>query len=218
MAGYILRGILLLLAFLLLCPVEIHLRYRDKQPTMRLRLLGVLTLTLWPQKPQKPKRPKKIKPKPAKPTKTKKPKPKKEPAPLMDTLGIVGDLLPQVGRLLGFTLRHTTIKKLRLRMTVEGEDAAQTAIQYGQLNVVFYNFYTWLAAVTRLREYKIALIPNFTGQPEELFFAITLKVSPGVLLWGGLRLALVVFKKFIIEPKQKEKDGVPLWHKPQSVT
>lgn len=186
MVGWILLGLAGLILLLLFCPLGVEVRYRNGAMGVRLRLLGIWKRLLPArQKPPKKERKKRGAPEPPE----KKPVQKKTPMPLMDILQGVNDLLPEIGGALGTILRHVTVWRLRGRYTVQGEDAAETGIRYGQMSTLCYNSYVLLAAQVRLKEWKVALIPDFTQTPPpppELELYLT--VSPAILLYGGLRL------------------------------
>lgn len=189
--GYILLALLAVLLLTLCCPVYIELWYSDSDLTVKLKLLYCLRLGLYPQKPPKADKPKAAKEKKEKkPAKEKKEIPKKEKKPmgLMDILELINDMLPRVGAGMGFIIRHIIIRRCRVTLTIEGEDAADTAIKYGQINAVCYNIYAYAASALKLKDFCLELIPCFSPQPQQQKACLEIGASPAMMLWGALRM------------------------------
>lgn len=209
MVGQILGLLLALLLTLLLIPLRLECICRAGSWRVRLVVLGFGTV-LYPEQPKKKKKQQKTdKPEPEQAEPQKKKKTGEQLA--MDGLQLINDLLPHLGRLLGRILRGITVRRLRLRFAVTGEDAAQVGIRYGQAQALCYTIYSELASMVRLREAKIAPIPDFTGaNPVPLEADLRLSVSPMVILCAALcfvaRGGVILYRSPYIQIKKK-KDG-----------
>lgn len=213
MLGWILLSLLGLLLLVLAAPVGVELLYRDSKLRVRLRILGVRRM-IYPPRPKKPRKPKKAKAKKEKPPKPPVEEAPKKPMLPMDMLQTVNDMLPEVGRLLGHTMRHFTIKRLRLQLPASADDSAEVAIRYGQMNAICYNIYIYLASATRLREWQVNIVPDWDGEhPADIALELWLRASPAVLLWGALLFAVrggvILYRSpFIsVNKNKKKKDG-----------
>ncbi len=145
MVWKVLLGLALLLAFLLFVPLRVQVLFRQGEVTARLRVL-FLNVPLFPTPSGKEKA---GRPKPAqgRPETEKKEKPKRNTLEfILDILRLINDLLPHAGRGLGHILRRVTLSRCRVSVTVAQEDAADTALRYGQSTPHFTVFTPCCAA------------------------------------------------------------------------
>lgn len=191
MIKWILLGLGLLLLLLLVAPIGVEVVYREGKLNGKVWILGIPIRLKAGQSAKKAKKGKKAKAE--KPAKQKEPAPAKEKRKLLigDLLQTLNDILPEVGRLLGHTTRHITIRRIAAVIPVSGEDAAQVGIRYGQYNALLYTIYTWFCSHMRLRRWLVSLNPDFTGEfPADFWLELCISASPAVLLWGVLRFTL----------------------------
>lgn len=201
MLKWIVWALLALLLLLFFCPVCVAVRSIDGTVTVKLRLLYLFKLNLYPQKehPQKAEKPRKKKDKPEKPPTEKKPK-ERTSVLLMDIMQTVTDLLPILGRSIGYWMHHTTITRLWVKTVVHEEEAADTAIRCGQLSVAAQTLYAWCAPHVRIKDFSFNAVPSFVSDKEPLNICLWVSASPAGMLWG-----MVLFLC---------RGGVALWRGP----
>lgn len=154
----------LILLFTLICFVKLDFTatYSDKL-TLKLKVL-VFDFTLVPKK--KKKKPKKSR------AKKKKADDKKEDdgsyvKKLSERKGVEGivSMLIELSKLAASTLKgvlsHTVINKFDIKLTVVGEDAADTALKYGKVCSVFYPAVTIVCESAKCRDYSLDVTPDF---------------------------------------------------------
>lgn len=205
-AVYILLGIAALLCLILFAPVTFRFYYRE-QPRLIVRVWGV-PLHLLPQKEKKPKKKKQ---------KEREEKQEETASSFLKSLGDsfrkdgLGATLHWLGRLAGLLktaagrmLRAVTVRHLRLELRVPGEDAAATAVHYGQVCAVAYPALTLLYAGMRIKERTVRIGPDFAGEGG----AVLVEVCGHVAVWRLLGAAigfLCGFLRMYIKDKQEER-------------
>ncbi len=200
---YIFLGILVLLILLLSVPVGADILYENK-PFVRLRY-GWFGFNL--NLESKPKEKKKKKPTAKKTVakktapKAKKKKEKKPPPPavqfildIKDTHGISGlfefffgllRMLTNTGsRLVGLI----TMPKADLLLIVRGADAAETAVQYGQMCAVVYPAFEVLCKVKPCRNQRVSVVPDYEKGQTEGVFSVSLRIVPVMVIKEGVVL------------------------------
>ena len=154
------------------------------------------------------RKPKKKKPAPAR----KKPEEKKQSffGALKEQRGFFGALqfFADAGRMLGGALariyRGIRIDRLVLHVSVTGEDAADTAIQYGRICAAAFPALSFLLGNTRgydpasPRTKDIEIVPDYAGAGIQIYCIGELTVFPilviGNLLWAVIRFAAAQIK------------------------
>lgn len=136
---YILGGILLLVALILLIKVSFFAAFCDGKPYVAVKV-GFLTFPIvtGEETPEVPtshtgEKPKAKKKKPKKKKKEKKPARPAEPPTFAELAGLVKTLL---GDLTAGIKKHFRLEELRVRVLVATDDAAKTAIRYGEVNAL----------------------------------------------------------------------------------
>lgn len=190
--GWILLGILGLMALLLLTPVSVRAKYED---ALEVWLgLGPVKLRAFP-----PKKRKKAENKPQKAKKTKekkakqKPKTKKEPkrSPLAlekPTLAQLPDYLRLGADALGSMRRRILVRNFRLDLTLGGDDAAKTALNYGRVAALFSILGPLLERAFRVRKRDVSVEADFSGGPNRAAGEIEIAACPLRLVIAGLKL------------------------------
>ena len=186
---YILLGIILLIALLMLIPVGLKVSY-DKDFKCLLKI-GFVPITLYPQKPKKPKK-KKHKPKHYE--KKQKPEKEKKKINLLEEKGLSWfiNLIKRVANLAGDVLkdffRHILIKKFMLSIRVAGDDAADTAVKYGYCCSAVYPAVGIIVWAVKCKDYGIDISPNFEeNATPEIMIELEAKI---LVLW----LVILVLK------------------------
>lgn len=178
---YILLVFLLLILIVLLLPVRIYVSYyKDIKVNL---YIGFVKLQLLPEKEKK-------KVKKSTDKKTDKPKKKKdEPAKsnFFKEKGLAGllEIIKKVSELAANALKdffkHIIVKNLMLSVSVAGEDAADTAIKYGEYCAAVYPAISLIAGAVKCKNYGVDITPNFNENAEtEFSFELDAKV---LILW-----------------------------------
>lgn len=174
MIGWIIAGaILLLIGALLLCHLKADLRYEQETgPVIFLKFL-FLRWKVYPQeKGTKPSKKRKKTPESV-PGGEKKKSPFKGSS-LWETFDFFRTLLSSLGDPIFTLLRRMKIRKLRIYAGIRGEDAAQTAISYGQTSAAVYGLLAVARNLFRIEAEQIELFPVFD---EEASVPLTISVS-----------------------------------------
>ncbi len=214
MGWTILLCVLALLALALLLPVRLLIRYEDEQLALTMRY-GFFSLRLLPAKPEKkPKKPKKAKAKKQKPEKAEKPE-KKAKNPLtgqsmLDYVHMAQELLPVLGRQLGFLMRHVKLDKLMLAISVAGQDAAQTAILYGKLSGAVYSLLAIAQNICMVSPPQgVQITADFAHYHSSLQARLRVSLSVWVAVAAALRLAIAVFRTVILPSRNPSPACTP---------
>lgn len=105
---------------------------------------------------------------------------------LLTIIQLISDLLPQVGRGVGYILRRLTLARCRTVLIVGGEDAAKSALRCAQIYAVFYSGYALLANLMRVQEFHLSVIPEFLGAEENADVELLMRLRLSSILWGGV--------------------------------
>ena len=172
----VLLGIVLVVAFLLLCSVRIRATYREFF-SLKLSYL-FFSYTVFPQKKKKTARKRK--------TRRKKQTQKKPEENIFKRAyrekGLVGflRLLQGLAKAASTALRkilpHVRVRRLSVNVVVATADAADTAITYGLTCSVVYPAVAVLVASTRCRRYDVAVTADFDAEESRIDAAADIKV------------------------------------------
>jgi hypothetical protein len=67
-------------------------------------------------------------------------------------------------------LPHIRVRDLRIKISVSGNDAALTAIEYGAVCAAFYPFLSWLCSVLNIKAKQIDVISSFENNESYVHF------------------------------------------------
>ena len=67
-------------------------------------------------------------------------------------------------------LPHIKVRDLRIKISVSGNDAALTAIEYGAVCAAFYPFLSWLCSVLNIKAKQIDVISSFENNESYVHF------------------------------------------------
>ena len=156
--GWLLAAVLLLLAVLLILPVQLQPVYNENGFSLRGGFCGLL-LPLYPRGAGA-KGSKKAKTEQEESKQPKKEKKKFKAPPPRAALQILQDACRAVKRL----CRSLQIRELTILYTVHGKDAAATAMEYGRIHAAIGGGYAAAKNLFDIRVRKIDIQPDFAGQ------------------------------------------------------
>lgn len=157
--GWLLAAVLLLLAVLLILPVQLQPVYNENGFSLRGGFCGLL-LPLYPRGAGAKGSKKKAKTEQAESKRPKKEKKKFKVPPPRAALQILQDACRAVKRL----CRSLQIRELTILYTVHGKDAAATAMEYGRIHAAIGGGYAAARNLFDIRVRKIDIQPDFAGQ------------------------------------------------------
>lgn len=158
---YIIFGIVLFFALVLAIPIKIKVQHKK---AMLINLyIGFVKLPLVPKKAKKQNKKNNTKPQ----TKTQKKNEASKKTNIIEKNGLTWlvTVIKKAAALAAGVLKdffkHIIIKKMMLSISVAEDDAAQTAIRYGQICSAVYPAIGIIAKSTKCRTYGIDIKPNF---------------------------------------------------------
>lgn len=178
--------ILAVLLILLMCPLKVYVDY-DGELKLKIGYL-FLKFGIIPEKPKKPE-----KPKPEKKTEEKK---EQQPEPrrpgrvrrLVNKHGIDGliDILKEIAAIVVDTLKkaskHLYFTRFNIRICIVGEDAAQTAVQYGYVCSAVYPIVAVLTEHSVVKKHNVDISAGFLAKKTAAEMEITAKIKPLFLI------------------------------------
>ncbi len=188
-------GIVLLLILLLQIPLQFEIRW-DKQTQFSLRYGFLPVLRSAPKRPAAKKRQPDRKTTPPKKTNTWLSKITEQQEPV-DIFLEVCDLLARVVLPLKRLLRHITVTRFRVSVIVAGEDATETALQYGRVCAVFYPLRGIFAGLMRFRENHAEIYPDFHGNASCVQAVVCLWVRPQFILNSLVVLGIQLLASYL---------------------
>lgn len=198
--GILLAVLLALVLVVLVLPITAKLQYEQGEFKVWAGTLGIM-VQLLPQKQQK----KKKKPTAEKSAKTQQPteKSKAKPKPHTQKVHLSVDAICQMVQTAGWMLRQILmslkVHDVRIRLPIQGSDAADTAIQYGKINAWLYSALGVLQNGLDIRIKELALVPDFNGEKQgtELFSCkITGRLI--IMLIAGVRAFMQLTKAGVL--------------------
>ena len=178
-----------LLALLILClvlPVFVLVEYKNKQFSAKLRVL-FLTFQLYPSKKQPEEKPvaEKSEENPSE-------KPKQQSQKKKITLDKIMQIFSVAGSGVKMLLRGIFITGIRINYPVYREDAAETAIAYGQTQASLGTAVGLLRNFVRLRFKKVNIFADFDNtHNEEEYFYCKIGATPFIMV----SVAIYVFTR-----------------------
>ena len=157
--GWVLAAVLLAVLVLLLLPAQAELSYESGQFSLRGGFLDLL-LPLYPYKRGKKKK------SPAASKKKQAPVKAAGHAKRKITPRLALQILASSGWAIKKLCRSVHIRDLCIRHTVQGEDAAQTALTYGRMHAALGTAYAMVRNLFDVQVKSISIQPDFAGQSE----------------------------------------------------
>lgn len=190
---YILVGLLALIALVLLLPVSLDLRYKEELD-FKVKFAGIRFSA------QKKKKEKEV----GQPTKDKKDNQFKAVfKKLKRKKGFTGAIkeififLRHCLEHLGYLLKTMKFKKVCLDLNIVGDDAAKTAIQYGEVCSVAYPVLSFFQSVAKVKYKKIDVKSDFEAQEGSFTFSLTVNMQIIFLIISAFRI-YKEYKKFML--------------------
>ncbi len=181
--GWLLLVVLVLAVVALFIPASVWLTYEADVFSVKIGMLA----PLWQVYPRASKRP--TKKKPTKTNAEKKPSGKKSPVPVRQLVDALCGALRMAGMFTKLVFGAIKVKNINVYWLVRGEDAAQTAISYGQSNAWLFSVLAFLNNFIYLDFEEITLTPIF----EEKFagysyFSCQVSAQLFIMVVGFIRL------------------------------
>ena len=134
------------------------------------------------------------------PEKKVKEKPKK--GDISQTFFLVIDVIKSVLPPLHNLLKKVRITSLTVDITVAGEDAAQTAINYGKINALFHSSFAALQNFVKVKAKRIKIECDFlkTKTEQKIFFKV--KIRNFFIITAALRMGYV----FLVNTLKRKKN------------
>ena len=120
-----------------------------------------------------------------------------------DNYHVLVDLIKEVVQL----LKHCTVSSLQIKILCAGDDAAQTAIQYGRCCAVTQTLLSFLDNLVKIRKRgcKIDIDCDFLGDAPLFRYYVVVSFRTGRILRGLLKVALAEIKRRIpLKNKKKQ--------------
>lgn len=208
----VIAAIILFFAFLLFMPIVIYAEFKDEL-FLSIRYLFV-KIRLLPEKPKKAERQKKKK---SEKKIEKKAEDKTENATteklkeILSKTGIGGfiEIITEFAKIAGRgamgIVRHIVISRLNIEIRNGGEDAAQTAINYGYISAALYPAVSII--LNNVKKYKracVQIFPDYDSRDTTVKCSVKLKVK----LWWILSAATKTFWAFIKELMKLKKQEI----------
>lgn len=188
--GWVLLGILLFLFILLLLPVHTRARYDGALQVWA--GLGPVSLRVYPLKSSKKKPEKKEKTQAAEKKSRKKATANKKRGSL--SFEMICDYIRLGAEALGKMKRRLVLKNLTCHLKIASNDAAKTAITYGQVTGAVSALYPVLERNLRIKKTDISVDADFEGSKWDILADVTLAVCPLRMLIAACILGLHFLK------------------------
>lgn len=205
--GWLLLGLAAALLLLLFLPVCVTAEYREGALSVRLRLLGVLRLSLDPFAEKAPKKkPDKKKRAAARGRKKKaadepQTKPKKAPPSVEELL----DLLSAAGVLTRRSLRALHIRGVILILPIHREDAAETAVACGKTQAWLNGVLAALRNFLDIRVVQVRTLPDYTNEiTAGPYFTGSVSALPVMFLVAGVCALAQLLRRAASRPNPRE--------------
>lgn len=186
---YILLGIVLFSALILLLPVKVKALHSKEW--LVILYIGFVKLQLMPPTPKKHKKKKKKKTENNPEKKTNELKKEKQNIVQKNGLPWLIEMIDRLAKLASGVLkdffRKLIIKKLMLSITVAEDDAAKTAVHYGYYCSVVYPAIGIITKTAKCKKYGIDIYPDF-DENASVSFKLELEIKIRVIWLIGLLL------------------------------
>lgn len=177
---YILLALCAFLALILFSPIGLTVEYKE-QFKIKVKLMGIpFSVPIGKNKNEKATPPS---------SKKEKSKSKKD---ILKSIGNIGKILKASKEAIVSVAKNIKINTLKLVLYVGAEDAAETAIKYGQASAVIYPTLSVINTLSKPQKILVNIIPNFPSEKINVDFKINLKSS----IFNLVVLAITLFKKY----------------------
>ena len=111
--------------------------------------------------------------------------------------------MPPTGRAVLYFLKKTKIRGFSLDLEYGEEDAAQTGIRFGQLEIILSALYQALDHFTNFSAESVKLTPHFGENVLKYDLSCTVRVRPSVFL-GLIRRVIIPYGKLLLVIMKKD--------------
>lgn len=123
---------------------------------------------------------------------------------------LINNAVSSLGKMFSSFKKHIVIRELYLFMTVTGGcDAAETAIQYGQICQKVFPAMSFICSNLPVKKYDVQIEPDFLGLKNSAQFALSIHIRPiffiNAVIVLVFRLLFKVVLKFLKGIKNKSK-------------
>lgn len=186
---WVLLALFVLLLLALALPMAVYVDYTNREFTLKVRVLFV-KLKAWPLKPPSPEKEQRRKEKQAKKQARKKKKSPQGEAPQKKERRTLGQNIAFVQRLVAsltpaakLVCRHLHVRDVALVLPVHGEDAGETALDFGRMQGLVFGTYATLQNVFPITCRQLVLIPDFMDEHrDKLTFSCKIVAFPVIML------------------------------------
>ncbi len=112
----------------------------------------------------------------------------------------LGNILTHIKKL----LRHIKIEKIKLAITVSGDDAASTAIEYGKVCSAAYPVLSFLDSFSSISFKQIDINSDFTENKKEFEFSLNVKLQIIYMLIAAFKI-YSEYKNFTLKENYNER-------------
>lgn len=195
-ALYIIGGIILLIALLLILPITARIDFKDDF-FVKVKYLGITVYKITPdEEEQKPNE---------KAEKTEKPKEKQDgiftklskkhgfKGAVKEILSFALDVLKQTKK----QLLKIKLRNIKIDLIIVGSDAAQTAIEYGAVCSMVYPVLSIIEQSLNVKYKKINITAGFKQLDSQFNFSLDVKATPVLLLIIAFK-AVKEYKNFSV--------------------
>ena len=188
----VIGGVFLIFAIVLACPVIVDVQFQDSF-LVKIKVLGI-PITVFPQKEKPQTEVKKVKKGKKKKTEEEKEKTGKfsKIKGILKSEGLSGllDFFKELAGVAAGTgkklFSHLIIYQLSVDIAVSNEDAAKTAIQYGQACGVVYPAMSMVTTVAKCKQSHVCVIADFDNKKMKADFRLKAGMRPFFVLTAGI--------------------------------
>lgn len=116
-------------------------------------------------------------------------------------LGLFGDMLAHIKSF----LRHIKVKRVLLNITISGDNAAETAINYGKVCAAAYPVTSFLQNCSEIGFKQINIRSDFSGGKSEFGAALNIRMQVFFILIVAYRV-YTEYKKFLVKENLNERE------------
>ncbi len=106
---------------------------------------------------------------------------------LQEMFRTVWELLQTAKKPLGLLYRHLWVRRLDLQLVIAREDAAQTAIAYGQMNGWVHGAWAALSHLVRMKKSQVQVLADYLSRGDRLRLSFELRLRTVFLLAAGIQ-------------------------------
>lgn len=131
---------------------------------------------------------------------------KKYLPPIMDIIQTINDVLPYIGKSLGWLFKKIAIKKCHIGCIVTGKGTEETAVKAGRFNAVAYGTYPLIASAFTVSHFQFTALPNFLNDTDSTAVDVTVQLSIWVLVGVIIHFAVYGGKTLMNTPLMAKSD------------